>query len=312
MERKRTPVILDGDPGHDDAIMITMANGSSLFDIKLLSSVNGNQTIEKTTLNMLKIANLLSIDAPVAKGAIRPMKSPVVPAGNWHGKSGLDGYRLSKGDKKIADKPSYEMMYDILSKSDEQVIIIATGPLTNLGILLSVHPDIKDKIKLISIMGGGILHGNWNPASEYNILVDPEAAKIVFDSGRKILVAPLDATEKAIIKPSDFPKIKEVNNHVSDVVLAWLKFFYKHPMEIGYEGAPVHDPLAFLAISHPEIFTIEKMKIDVELHGKYTRGALVYDLRYSREEDFNSEVLMDIDRERYVDLLIEYLHFYDR
>ena len=151
MERKRTPVILDGDPGHDDAIMITMANGSSLFDIKLLSSVNGNQTIEKTTLNMLKIANLLSIDAPVAKGAIRPMKSPVIPAGNWHGKSGLDGYRLSKGDKKIADKPSYEMMYDILSKSDEQVIIIATGPLTNLGILLSVHPDIKDKIKLISI-----------------------------------------------------------------------------------------------------------------------------------------------------------------
>ena len=117
MERKRTPVILDGDPGHDDAIMITMANGSSLFDIKLLSSVNGNQTIEKTTLNMLKIANLLSIDAPVAKGAIRPMKSPVIPAGNWHGKSGLDGYRLSKGDKKIADKPSYEMMYDILSKS---------------------------------------------------------------------------------------------------------------------------------------------------------------------------------------------------
>lgn len=309
---KKIPVILDGDPGHDDAICLVLAKAEPKIDIKLLCSVNGNQVIEKTTLNTLKIANLLNINCPISKGATKPLISPIMSAGNWHGESGLDGYDLDIGNKKLTSKSAYEMMYEVISNEEEKMTIISTGPLTNVAILLSTHPEIKKKIKLISIMGGGIKHGNWTPASEYNILVDPEAADIVFKSGIKINVAPLDATEKALIKPSDFPRIEKVNNKVSEVVLAWLKFFYKHPMEIGYEGAPIHDPLALLSITHPEIFKIEDMHIDIDLDGEYTRGATLADLRYSRDKKFNSRVLMDIDREKFIDIIIDSLHYYDQ
>ncbi len=308
---KKIPVILDGDPGHDDAISYVIARANPLIDIKLLCSVNGNQTIDKTTINTLKIANLLDINCPISKGAIRPLIAPIMPAGNWHGESGLDGYDLNIGDKKLTDKPAYKMMYEVLYNSQEKVTIISTGPLTNVAILLKTYPEIKNKIKMIAIMGGGIIHGNWTPASEYNILVDPEAAKIVFDSGIKINAAVLDATEKAIIKPSDFPRIEQVNNKVSQVVLAWLKFFYKHPMEIGYEGAPIHDPLALLSITNPEILKIQKMHIDIDLDGKYTRGMFVYDRRHSSKLKPNADIVLDIDRDKFVDLLINALHYYD-
>lgn len=308
---KKIPVILDGDPGHDDAISYVIARANPLIDIKLLCSVNGNQTIDKTTINTLKIANLLDINCPISKGAIRPLIAPIMPAGNWHGETGLDGYDLNIGDKKLTDTPAYEMMYEVLYNSQEKVTIISTGPLTNVAILLKTYPEIKNKIKMIAIMGGGIIHGNWTPASEYNILVDPEAAKIVFDSGIKINAAVLDATEKAIIKPSDFPRIEQVNNKVSQVVLAWLKFFYKHPMEIGYEGAPIHDPLALLSITNPEILKIQKMHIDIDLDGKYTRGMFVYDRRHSSKLKPNADIVLDIDRDKFVDLLINALHYYD-
>lgn len=308
---KKIPVILDGDPGHDDAICLLMAKGCNKLDIKLLSSVNGNQTIDKTTANMIKLATLFNIEAPISRGASKPLIAPIMPAGNWHGESGLDGYDLPEAKIGLTRLPSYEIMYQILKESKERVIIVATGPLTNVATLLLTHPEIKNKIKLIALMGGGIRHGNWNPASEYNILVDPEAAKVVFNSGIKLNIAPLDATEKAIIKPSDFKRIEEVNNHVAEVTLAWLKFFYKFPMSIGYEGAPVHDPLALLSFINPEIFEFKKMNIDIELDGEFTRGCFVYDLRYSSKLEKNCNVIMNIDREKYIDLLIKYLHYYD-
>ena len=199
----------------------------------------------------------------------------------------------------------------MILQSPKKVTIIATGPLTNVAILLSTHPDVKDKIECISIMGGGIKHGNWTPASEYNILVDPEAASIIFNSNIKINAAVLDATETAIIKPDDFTRIKEVGNHVANVVLAWLKFFYKLPMKIGYEGAPVHDPLAVLILTDPKLFETKKMNIQIDLDGEFTRGAFISDNRYSSKQDYNANVIMKIDRDKYIDTLIEYLHYYD-
>lgn len=308
---KKIPVILDGDPGHDDAICWMIANASPLLDIKLICSVNGNQTIDKTTINALKLADLYNINVPVAKGASKPLISKIMPAGNWHGESGLDGYNLKDSNRDLAPLPAYEMMYKIIQQSSKKVTIIATGPLTNVAILLSTHPDIKDKIDCISIMGGGLKHGNWTPASEYNILVDPEAASIVFNSGIKINAAVLDATETAIIKPDDFIRFKEVGNHVANVVLAWLKFFYKLPMKIGYEGAPVHDPLAVLILTDPKLFEVKKMNIQIDLDGEFTRGTFISDNRYSAKQDYNTNVILKIDREKYIDTLIEYLHYYD-
>jgi hypothetical protein len=159
------------------------------------------------------------------------------------------------------------------------VTIIATGPLTNVADLLISYPELKKKIGQISIMGGGITHGNWRPAAEYNIFEDPEAAWTVFHAGLPLRMCGLDVTEKALIKPSEFPRLLAVGNQVAEIVTGWLEFFYRFPMQLGYSGAPVHDPCAVLSITHPEIFRIERYYVDIGLEGEYTRGATVADFK---------------------------------
>ena len=307
----KIPVILDGDPGHDDAIAWVFAKASPMLEIKAVCSVAGNQTIEKTTLNARRICTLLGIDAPFARGAVRPIVNDPVTAGNWHGESGLDGPKMPEPDREISALAAPDLMAEVIRESTEMVTIIATGPLTNIANLLTIHPEVKERIGRISIMGGGVTHGNWVPGAEFNIWEDPEAAWIVFHSGIPITMCGLDVTEKALICPEDFPRIGAVGNQVADIVLGWLKFFYKYPMEIGYPGAPVHDPCAVLALIHPEIFEMQDLYVDVELNGEYTRGETLADFRKWSGAKSNTQVVMEIDRDRYIDLLIEALHTYD-
>ncbi len=308
---KKIPVILDGDPGHDDAIAWVFAKAEPSFDIRAVVSVAGNQTIEKTTINTRRICALLGIDAPIARGAVRPLTEDPVTAGNWHGESGLDGPKMPEPDQPLQEMAAVDLMAKVIRESDEPVAIIPTGPQTNIAQLLTIHPEVKEKIRVISFMGGGVTHGNWRPGAEFNILEDPEAAWVVFHSGVPLVMSGLDVTEKAIIRPDDFPRIRGVGNQVAEIVTGWLEFFYMHPMAIGYSGAPVHDPCAVLALTHPEIFTIKEYYVDVELEGEYTRGATVADFLCTTGNPPNCRVVMDIDRERYIDLLTEALHVFD-
>ncbi len=193
----------------------------------------------------------------------------------------------------------------------DPVTIISTGPLTNDAQLLLNHPEVKDNIARISLMGGGVTHGNWIPAAEFNIFEDPEAAYLVFNSGIPITMCGLDVTEKAIIRPDDFPRIRGAGNQVAEIVTGWLEFFYKYPMAIGYTGAPVHDPCAVLALSHPEIFSMKEYYVDIETAGEYCRGATVADFKGNLGKSPNTTVVLDIDRDRYIDLLVDALHAYD-
>ena len=308
---KTIPVILDGDPGHDDAIAWVFAKADPMLDIRAVISVAGNQTIEKTTYNSRRIATLLGIDAPVARGASGPLIVDPVTAGDWHGESGLDGPPLPEPDRPLYELPGVELMAKVLRESREPVTIIATGPLTNVADLLISYPELKEKIGQISIMGGGITHGNWRPAAEYNIFEDPEAAWTVFHSGLPLMMSGLDVTEKALIKPSEFPRLLAVGNQVAEIVTGWLEFFYRFPMQLGYSGAPVHDPCAVLSLTHPEIFKMREMYVDIELEGEYTRGATVADFLGSSMQAPNAVCVMEIDRERYIELLIEALKSYD-
>ena len=172
----KIPVILDGDPGHDDAIAWVFAKASPKFDIKAVTSVAGNQTIEKTTINARRICALLGIDAPIARGAVKPVTTDPVTAGNWHGDSGLDGPAMPEPDQELSELPAVDLMAKVIRESETPVTIIATGPQTNVAQLLIAHPEVKEKIGKISIMGGGVTHGNWSPAAEFNIFEDPEAA----------------------------------------------------------------------------------------------------------------------------------------
>jgi len=302
---KRIPVILDGDPGHDDAIAWVLAAASPMLDIKAVTSVCGNQTIQKTTYNAGRIMTLVGLHVPLAMGRVKPLVADAIIAPTVHGNSGLDGPALPEPADKPVDTDAATLMAQILEESCEPVVLIPTGPLTNIASLLLLYPHLRSKIRHIYLMGGGIDFGNWTPAAEFNILVDPEAADIVFRSGVPITMAGLDVTEKALVFPEDFERIRALNNPVATVVAEWLDFFYGFHRSIGYPGAPVHDAVAVAALIKPEIMTMVDMYVAVELAGDYCRGTTVGDKLGVLNKPSNARVIMGIDREAFVDLLAE-------
>lgn len=309
---RKIPVILDGDPGHDDAIAWVLANASPILDIRACTSVCGNQTIEKTTHNAQRIMTLIGLHVPLAMGRARPLVSEPINAPSVHGQSGLDGPTLPEPTLEPLPINSIELMAQILEKSEKPITLIATGPLTNVGALLLLYPHLKVKIAHISLMGGGIAHGNWTPAAEFNILVDPEAADIVFRSGIPITMSGLDVTHKALVFPEDFERVRAVNNPVARVVAEWLDFFYSFHHSKGYAGAPLHDAVAVLSLTHPEILTATELYIQIEKTGDYCRGMTVADRFGHTNQPPNARVNIDIDRKAFIDLLVESVRYYGK
>lgn len=309
-DTKKIPVILDGDPGHDDAIAWVLAAASKELQILAVTTCCGNQTIEKTTYNARRICTLTGIRAPIAKGRPGPLfgKAPVAAA--VHGESGLDGAEMPEPAMELCGLSACDLMAKTLRESGEPVTIVATGPLTNVALLLMTHPELKQKIGRISLMGGGVEHGNWTPAAEFNILVDPEAARTVFESGVPILMAGLDVTERALILPEDFTAIRAIGNPVAKIVAQWLEFYYIFHKNLGYEGAPMHDPCAVMALLHPEIFTMRPLYVDVETCGDYCRGTTVADLRETTGKRPNALCILNVDRKAFAGILTEAIRYY--
>ena len=256
------------------------------------------------------ICTLLGIDAPVAMGLHHPLLSDPITAGNIHGQSGLDGPALPEPATEVSALSAVELIAKVLRESEDKVVIIATGPETNVAALLLAHPELKAKIAGVSVMGGGIAYGNWTAAAEFNILVDPEAAEAVFGSGLPVQMCGLDVTEKALIFPEDFQRIRAVGNQVAEIVADWLEFFYRFHREIGYAGAPVHDPCAVASLLRPELFTRQAMHVAIETQGEYCRGCTVGDPSHRLGGD-NAICCMNVDRQGFVDLLVEAVRFYD-
>lgn len=302
---KKRPVILDGDPGHDDAIAWVLAAASDEFDIKAITTVAGNQTLEKVTYNARRIAALLHLDIEVAKGRNKPLCGDLIIAPNFHGETGLDGPALPEPRNELSKLSAIEMMEKVLRESEEKVTIITTGAQTNIAALLLAHPELKDKIELISTMGGGLRNGNWTSGAEFNILVDPEAAYNVYHSGVPLQMCGLDVTERALVYPEDWQRIRELNNPVAEVVAGWFDFFFIHVSSLGWKGATTHDPCAVLSILHPEIFTIKDYYVDIELSGKYCRGATIADYHNRLGNKPNCRCVVDVDREKFVEYLVE-------
>ena len=302
---KRIPIILDGDPGHDDAIAWVLASSSPLLDVRAVTSVCGNQTIQKTTYNALRIMTLVGLNVPMAMGREKPLIAEPIIAPTVHGNTGLDGPKLPEPAFEPLPMDACELMAKVIRDSSEPITIVPTGPLTNVAALLIAHPELKEKIAHIYLMGGGIAYGNWTPAAEFNILVDPEAADVVYRSGIPITMAGLDVTEKALVFPEDFERIRALNNPVSSVVADWLAFFYQFHRSMGYPGAPVHDAVAVAALIAPEIMKTEEMYVAIELTGDYCRGTTVGDRLGVLKKTPNAKAIVGIDRKAFVDLLVE-------
>lgn len=308
----KIPIILDGDPGHDDAIAWMLAKASSKLEILACTSVSGNQSIEKTSYNARRVMTLLGIKAPFAMGRENPLHGEPIHAGNIHGETGLDGPALPQPAIEAEPLTAVELMAKTIMASGEPVTIVATGPLTNVGALLILYPELKPKIARISIMGGGLAHGNWTPAAEFNILVDPEAADVVFKSGIPLTMAGLDVTLKALVFPEDFERIRALGNPIAVVVAEWLDFFYNFHRGIGYAGAPVHDAVAVAALIRPEILTARDLYVQVETAGDFCRGATIADHYGYHQQPPNTHALIDIDREGFIDLLAEAAAWYGK
>lgn len=307
---KKYPVILDGDPGHDDAIVWTIAAVSEAVDILAVTSVAGNQTIEKTTLNASKILTLTGLHVPLARGAERPLVAEPMTAASVHGKSGLDGPALPDPEVPVLAVPAVDLMAGVLEAHPEPVTIIATGPLTNVASLLLFYPHLKDRIAAIYFMGGGIRFGNWTAAAEFNILVDPEAAHIVFSSGLPLVMCGLDVTEQALVLPDEFASIASLGNKVAVIVAGWLDFFYAFHAEKGYRGAPLHDAVALAALTNPELLSFRELAVEIEREGDYCRGATVADWYGLHGKKKNVKVAVDIDRTAFVGWLVSHLERY--
>ncbi|EKW5590118.1 pyrimidine-specific ribonucleoside hydrolase RihA [Raoultella planticola] len=307
------PIILDCDPGHDDAIAIVLALASPELDVKAITSSAGNQTPEKTLRNVLRMLTLLQRqDIPVAGGARKPLMRELIIADNVHGESGLDGPALPEPDFAPQSVTAVELMAKTLRESPQPVTIVATGPQTNVALLLNSHPELHDKIARIVMMGGAMVLGNWQPAAEFNIYVDPEAAEIVFQSGIPVVMAGLDVTHRAQIHGLDIERFRQLGNPVATIVAELLDFFmeYHKDAKWGFTGAPLHDPCTIAWLLKPQLFTSVERWVGVETQGKYTQGMTVVDYYFLTGNQPNTTVLLDVDREGFVDLLAARLAFY--
>lgn len=310
---KKIPVIIDCDPGHDDAIALILACASEKLDVLGVTTVGGNQTIEKTSKNALKVLEFIGKTIPVAKGADVPIRRELEIAPEVHGETGLDGPVLPDTKTVAIEATAVDFIAKCVMENQEKLCLIATGPLTNIAIFLLSYPELAEKIERISLMGGAAIGGNWSAAAEFNILVDPEAASIVFQSGIPITMAGLDVTHKARIYREDIEKIRSQGGRVACFVADLLDYFSKfHAEQCGWDFAPLHDPCAVLYETAPELFSYKDCHVEIDLEGEHTLGCTVSDLNGLTNKPENARVLLDIDREKMIELLVEAVNRYDK
>jgi pyrimidine-specific ribonucleoside hydrolase len=306
---KKIPIIIDCDPGHDDAMAILWALSSDKLCVKAITTVAGNKPIDLVTENVLKVLTKANrCDIPVGIGADRPLVKPLVVGGNVvHGKTGLDGPIMPEVTMKVSDLSAFQLLVKTLEESEEKVTLVPIGPLTNIAILLLARPDLKNKIEKLSIMGGGAYTGNWTPAAEYNIFADPEAARVVFNSELPIIMSGLDVTHKAFVTMEENEKLREQGNVISVFTAELIDFFSTFHLKVeGFAGCTLHDPTAICALIRPDIFIGEWYNVDVECNGELTSGMTVVDKMNYKEKIYgiktikNVYVLLDVNRDEYV------------
>ncbi|WP_337076534.1 pyrimidine-specific ribonucleoside hydrolase RihA [Aeromonas dhakensis] len=308
------PVILDCDPGHDDAIALILALASPELKVLAVTTSAGNQTPDKTLNNALRILTLLGRDdISVAAGAPKPLARELIIADNVHGESGLDGPKLPDPAFAPVAMTALELMAKCLRESPEPVTLVPTGPLTNIALLLAAHPELKSKIARIVLMGGAAGAGNWTPAAEFNIYVDPEAADMVFKSGLPITMCGLDVTHEAQVMDEDIERVRAINNPVAQCVAGLLDFFmiYHRDPKWGFAGAPLHDPCTIAWLLAPALFHGVECRVDIETGGTHTSGMTVVDRYGLTGKSANALVLLGLDRAGFIDLLVTRLRAFD-
>ncbi len=298
----KIPIIIDTDPGIDDAVAIAIAMNSEELDIKLITTVAGNVCIDYVTENTLKLLKFLGKKVPVAKGAVNPLIVDFEDASNVHGDTGLNGFDFNECDRSLLMKiHAVEAIKNTILKSEEKITIVAIGPLTNIALLFSMYPKVKPNIERIVVMGGSYTRGNKGVMSEFNIATDPEAGKIVFNSGVPIVMVGLEIGEKALVTPDMTDELIKINK----VGKMFYKMFEKYQGGNKDIGIKMYDSCAIAYLLKPNMFHTVDSYVDVELNGSMTKGCTIVDLGEFLGKKNNTKVCLDIDinlfREWFID-----------
>ncbi|WP_423206744.1 nucleoside hydrolase [Paracoccus yeei] len=308
-------IIIDTDPGQDDAVGILLALASPEVEVLALTTVAGNVPLDLTSRNARIVCEIAGRpDIPVHAGCDTPLSRPLVTAEHVHGKSGLDGIALFQPASALAPGHAVDAIIDILRREPEgSVTLVAMGPLTNLATAFRRAPDIVPRLREIVLMGGAYFEvGNITPAAEFNIYVDPEAAQIVFAAGAPLTVLPLDVTHKALTS-RDWIEQMRASGPVGRAVAGWTDFFERYDREkYGAEGAPLHDPCTIAWLIQPDLFAGRHINVEIETQGAFTTGMTVADWWRVTGRPANALFLRDVDRDGLFTLLRQRITGLDR
>ncbi len=304
-----TPILYDCDPGHDDAIALVMAHRSSAIELLGVTTTCGNAEVEKTTSNAIRILDFIGAShVPVAQGCVRPLARPLI-LGTADGPSGLEGSPYLPMPRRAALKQhAVDFLAEKLEEAPEPMIVVATGPLCNIGLLVLKRPDVLPKIKELIWMGGVFYRkSEIITPTEFNAFCDPEALKIVLDSQIPLTMVGLDVTMQVLIEAPQYEELAGIDTPLGRLVMDWLKFYEKlHRNSMGVGGA-MHDPLALALVIDPSLVRTRPAHIGVDLNATYAFGATVADFWQERGEADNARIAYEVDADRFFALMFDLL-----
>lgn len=296
-------IILDCDPGHDDAIALLVACYSTKYDLIGVSTCAGNQTIDKTSRNANNLLRFFDSDILVAKGESNPIKRKVKTCPEIHGETGLDGYDFPIYKEEYDSRPAYQFIIDTINKN-KGIIVITTGPMTNLALAISKCPSITKNIKEIVLMGGSTGEGNITKEAEFNILVDPEAADICFKSGVPLRMLGLNVTRKILVNHKVIEEASKINTKGSDLFIKLMKVFNENQRSFfGLEHGPLHDPATIVSLINSHAFEFEPMHVEIDTSDTKYLGKT----RCTKEGPHNCNVAVKVNLEEYWSVIYESL-----
>lgn len=299
---KRIPLIISTDPGIDDAAALTISLFAQELDVRMIVATWGNVSLKHTLDNALRLETFLKTTVPVVKGSAAPLIRDAISAADVHGVSGMVGYQFPEADLSLLKRGNaIELMHQEINKQKEKVTLVALGPLTDFALLFKQYPEDISKIDKLFIMGCNIGRGNYTPLAEYNIACDPEAAAIVFHTGLKIVVAPLEIGRQAAILPDDMSSIK-AHGRVGEMLYGILTGINEESVSGGVE---IYDATAIGMLLHPQMYTFRRAHVEIEVTGKYTYGASVIDFSDKACTKYNAEIAVAVDHKIFTDWFLK-------
>jgi purine nucleosidase len=313
----KRPIIIDCDPGQDDAICLLLAMSSpDELDILGVTTVAGNVPLALTERNARQIRDIAGrSDVKIYAGCSKPMVRDLVTAERVHGKTGIDGIEIVEPKQPLEDKHAVDFIIEILNGADrESITLVPMGPLTNIGQAFTKDPSIIEKVEQIVLMGGAMREGgNQSPSAEFNILVDPHAADVVFRCGRPLTVMGLDVTHQVLATPERRDRIRAIDNEAARATAGMLDFFNRHDsVKYGSLGAPLHDPCTIAFLLKPDLFEGKLCNISIETESELTMGNTAVDFWHVTDRPKNATWIHAVDADGFYDLLIERLSRFSR